>query len=185
MPKRCRSEDVEPLPDTTPTFRDQFETLFDEHAPRLRRYLGRLSGDPELAADIVQELFIRLYQRGSLPDTPAPWMISVAMNLFRNAATKKSRRLRLLTPARAEEAHAGEGRSPDHALLAEESRQRVREALATLSDREQRLLLLREEGYSYRELAQALGLSEASVGTLLARARSALKTRYEEVSDAP
>ncbi|TPW15418.1 MAG: ECF subfamily RNA polymerase sigma-24 subunit [bacterium] len=172
------------MTDTTPLFREEFVVLFNEHAPRLRRYLGRLSGDPEMAADIVQELFIRLYRRGSLPDSPAPWMISVAMNLFRNAVTKRSRRQRLLTPERAGEAHAGEGRSPDHALLAEESRRRVRGALKSLSEREQRLLLLREEGYSYRDLAEALGLNESSVGTLLARARGALKTRYEELGDA-
>lgn len=172
------------MTDTTPVFRDQFVALFNEHGPRLRRYLGRLSGDTELAEDIVQELFIRLYQRGSLPDTPAPWMISVGMNLFRNAMNKRSRRLRLLTPARAEEAHGGEERSPDHAVLTDELRRRVRESLDTLTEREQRLLLLREEGYSYRDMATALGLNETSIGTILARARSALKARFEESDDA-
>ncbi|MBA3258421.1 MAG: hypothetical protein H0T68_03010, partial [Gemmatimonadales bacterium] len=46
------------------------------------------------------------------------------------------------------------------------------------------LLLLHTEGYSYRDLAVALGLNEASVGTLLARARRAFRRCYGETSDA-
>ena len=47
-------------------------------------------------------------------------------------------------------------------------------------ERESRLLLLRAEGYSYRDIAAALELHEASVGTLIARARRAFRTLYEE-----
>lgn len=44
--------------------------LFDNRFARLFRYLDRLSGDRELAADIVQESFARLHANGSLPDEP-------------------------------------------------------------------------------------------------------------------
>ena len=47
------------------------------------------------------------------------------------------------------------------------------------------MLLLQAEGYRYREIAAALGLNEASVGVLLARARHAFRQVYEEASDAP
>jgi DNA-directed RNA polymerase specialized sigma24 family protein len=50
--------------------------------------------------------------------------------------------------------------------------------------RDRELLLLRAEGYSYRELAGALRLNEASIGTLLARARDAFRALYEESTDA-
>jgi RNA polymerase sigma-70 factor (ECF subfamily) len=165
-------------------FRDQIDSIYSREAPRLRRYLARLSGDPELAADITQELFIRLYGRGSLPDTPVPWLISVAMNLFRNAASKGSRRRRLLTPARAAALSPGPGTAPDGALARDETRRRVREALAALPERDRRLLLLSAEEYRYRDIAAAMGLNEASIGTLLARARRALRQRFEELSDA-
>ncbi len=58
---------------------------------------------------------------------------------------------------------------------------KVREALDRLSLRERELLLLRAEGYSYRDLAAVLELHEASVGTLLARAKRAFEDAYEEV----
>jgi RNA polymerase sigma-70 factor (ECF subfamily) len=47
----------------------------------------------------------------------------------------------------------------------------VRRALLQLSDRDRTLLLLREEGFAYMELAEAIGVDPSSVGTLLARAR--------------
>jgi RNA polymerase sigma-70 factor (ECF subfamily) len=45
------------------------------------------------------------------------------------------------------------------------------------------LLLLRQEGLSYRELADALGLAPGSVGTLLARAEAAFIKAYDKATD--
>jgi len=159
--------------------------LFDAHFKRIYRYLNRLSGDPDLAADVAQEAFIKLYQRGSLPDTPEAWLISVAMNLLRNATSTNSRRLRLLTPARGENVLSDPPPAPDRALETDDSRRRVRLALDRLPERERRMLLLRAEGYSYRNIAEALGLNEASIGVLLARARRAFRQLYEESFGAP
>ena len=158
--------------------------LFDAHFHKVYRYLDRLSGEPDLAADLAQEAFIKLYQRGSLPNAPAAWLISVAMNLFRNARSTGSRRRRLMTVARGEQVHADPPPAPDQAVVTDESRRRVRSALDRLPDRERRLLLLRAEGYSYGEIAVALELNAASLGTLLARAREAFREVYKDVRDA-
>lgn len=74
--------------------------------------------------------------------------------------------------------------SPDDQVLAEERRDRVRRALDRLTERERGLLLLRHEGYSYRQLAEALDLTESSVGTLLARAKAAFRAAYENQAPA-
>jgi RNA polymerase sigma factor (sigma-70 family) len=157
-------------------FEGAFVELFEAEFSRLFRYLDRLSGDPDLAADLAQETFIRLYRRGSMPDSPEVWLVTVALNLFRNARSTTSRRLRLLArwgePARTEEPA-----SKDVGAL--ETASQVRAALATLEERDRDMLLLRAEGYSYREIAAALELHEASVGTLLARARRAFREAYE------
>jgi DNA-directed RNA polymerase specialized sigma24 family protein len=50
--------------------------------------------------------------------------------------------------------------------------------------RERELLLLRAEGYSYRDIASALELNETSVGTLLARARRRFEEAYGGGSNA-
>ena len=163
-------------------FRGAFEALFDLHFHRILRYLDRLTGDPDLAADLAQETFVKLYRRGAVPDAPEAWLISVAMNLFRNAVTTRARRRLLLGRDR-----AGQGDpppSPERSLEAERTRRRVRAALDRMPERERSLLLLRAEGYSYRELGGALGLNEASVGTLLARARRQFREGYTDTSDA-
>ncbi len=159
--------------------------MFEAHFRRLFRYLDRVSGDPELAADLAQEAFVKLYRRGSLPDRPEAWLITVAMNLFRNVKTTRSRRRRLLTDHRAESALADPAPSPADAVDVTESGARVRAAIDALPERERRMLLLRAEGYGYKDIATALGLNEASVGTLLARAKRAFREGYGDEPDAP
>jgi RNA polymerase sigma factor (sigma-70 family) len=165
-------------------FEQEFALLFDAHFERIFRYLDRLSGDPEASADAAQEAFVRLFRRGALPDEPAAWLITVALNQFRNAAAQRNRRRALLTPFRGRGAHSDAPPSPADSAESDDDRRRVRRAIDLMPERDRELLLLRAEGYSYRELAAALRLHEGSVGTLLARARSAFRARYEEASDA-
>jgi RNA polymerase sigma factor (sigma-70 family) len=161
------------------SFRDGFVTLFDAQFHRLYRYMNRLSGDPELAADLAQEAFVRLYRRGSLPDSPEAWLITVSMNLFRNVKSTRARRRRLLTPVRAEAAMSDPPALPGELDVAPEPGERARLALDELPERERQLLLLRAEGFSYRDIASVLELNEASIGTLLARAKRAFRDAYE------
>ena len=54
----------------------------------------------------------------------------------------------------------------------------MRQVLATLDPRQAGLLLLRSSGLSYGELADALEINPASVGTLLSRAQQAFRKEY-------
>jgi RNA polymerase sigma factor (sigma-70 family) len=180
-----RPESAALLSGTTSSFRAEFAALFDVHFQRLYRYLDRLSGEPELAADLAQDTFVRLYRRGALPDAPEAWLISVALNLFRNVKASRSRRRRLLTVSRGEGVHSDPPRLPDESSESVEARSRVRSVLDRMTERERHLLLLRAEGYSYRDIAAALHLNEASVGILLARAKRTFRESYEDAFDAP
>ena len=160
-------------------FDEAFVLLFQVEFPRLFRYLDRLSGEPDLAADLAQESFVRLHRRGSMPDNPPVWLVTVALNLFRNARSTRSRRGRLLTAARAEATLAEPPPAPDQMSDSEGADERVSAALRRLPPRDRELLLLKAEGYSYREIATALKLNEASVGTLLARAKRAFREGYD------
>ena len=172
-----------PVPTTA--FEERFVALFEAEFPRLFRYLDRLSGEPELAADLAQDAFVRLHRRGEMPEKPELWLITVALNLFRNVKAGRSRRRRLLTVARAEAVLADPAPTPAHLVEAAESGVRVRATIDRLPERERRLLLLRAEGYSYRDMAAALDLNEASIGTLLARAKRSFRQAYEDEFDAP
>lgn len=156
-----------------------FRTAFASRYTELFRVVDRFLGDASLAGDIVQETFVRLYKRGSMPDDLRAWLVSVALNQARDEQRSRSRRLRLLR-RRAPEEHMGDPvAAPDEELLSAERRALVRRALELLPARDRALLLLREEGYSYRELALSLDIVETSVGTLLARAKVAFRKVYE------
>ena len=162
-----------------------FCSLFDGEFRSVHRFLVRFTGDAELAGELAQEVFVRLYRRGSRPDEPRAWLFTVAMNLARNAKSKASRRHRLLTVDRSTHVLSDPPPAPGDSLAAAESKRRVRAALGTMSERDRQMLLLRAEGYSYRQLARALDLNEASVGTQLSRAKSAFKRAYEGIDHAP
>jgi len=163
-----------------PDFEEAFCSLFDQQFASLFRYLQRLTGDADLAEDLAQEVFVRLYQRGSLPDDTRGWMGAVANNLLRDDKRTAKRRLRLLEKRRDMLDPADPSIAADEKVLAAEKRTAVREALEKLSERDRRMLLLRHEGYSYREIAHALGMNETSVGTLLLRATTAFQAAYGE-----
>ena len=159
------------------SFDDHFIALFHARFRSLFRFLDRLSGEAELAADLAQDAFVRLHERGSLPDKPDAWLIAVAMNLFRNVKSTRARRRRLLTVWRAAFVVADPPPLPSDRVEGD-APERVRRSMARLSERDRQLLLLMAEDYRYRDIAAALELNEASVGTLLARAKRAFRAAY-------
>ncbi len=170
-------------PGRTLSFDEEFAALFKGQYQRVYRYLDRMSNDPDAAEDLAQETFVRLYRRGSMPDEPGAWLISVGMNLLRNMKSSTRRRAELLLSSPGEHGHSSPSASSDAGTLVSEAQDRVRRAVHAMSDRDRSLLLLRAEGYTYREIAKALELNEASVGTLLARAQRSFRARYQETGD--
>ena len=156
-----------------------FRVLFEQRAASLQRYLSILSDDPGLADDIAQESFIRLYRRGSMPDVPAAWLVTVAHNLLRDDHRRRTRRRGLLSRRAGEVPSADPAPDTDAGALAAERIASARRALALLSERDRQLLLLRHEGYEYREIAQILNLAPSSIGTMLARAGEAFRRIYQ------
>jgi len=75
--------------------------------------------------------------------------------------------------------------TPEEVHAAAEERRQVRHILAILRERHAELLILRASGLSYDELAAALGLHPASVGTLVGRARQAFRKEYVKLYGTP
>ena len=145
--------------------------LFDEHHASLFRYLVRFSGDADLAADALQEAFLKLVERPP-PDAAfaRAWLFKVATNVVLETARAQSRRTRILASAPARTPVGDPPRSPYDLVEADEQRRLVAAALTSLSEKERTALLMREEGFSHREIAEAVGTTTGSVGTFVARA---------------
>lgn len=146
----------------------EFDALYEQLRPSLWRYVHRLVGDGDVADDIVQEAFVKLLGRSDLPAGEARmWTFTVATNLVRDRGRAAVRHARLLavTPPEVERP-----RPADERVEREETVNAVRRALDHLSERDRQLLLMREEGFRYHEMAAAVGVAPSSVGVLIARA---------------
>ncbi len=148
----------------------EFDALYDEVFPPLFRYCHRLTGDADVAEDVAQEAFVRLLDRGVSGERPAlrVWLFKVATHLIRDRwrVGENRRRLLQINPVA-----PGSAPDPERDLEQGEDVANVRSVLARLDARDRELLLMREEGFSYRDMAEAVGVQATSVGTLLARAQ--------------
>lgn len=148
--------------------------LYERHAPSLRRYLTRMCGDADLAADAVQETFTRMLQRPAGGELERAWLFRVGTNLLREWGRTRRRRMQLLEQAHEPVATGTAPLSPEIEAERSASALRVRSALARLPERDRTILLMREEGFTHREIAEAVGTTTKSVGTLIARALTRL-----------
>lgn len=146
----------------------EFEALYERLYPSLLRYVDRLVGDRDVAEDLAQEVCIRLLRRPDLGgDDARLWSFTVATNLVRDRGRTVSRRQRLLSAVPFAPAELP---NPERQLERSEEITTVRAALDRLPERERQMLLMREEGFRYSEIAQVVGVAPGSVGTLIARA---------------
>ncbi|HEV2146615.1 MAG TPA: sigma-70 family RNA polymerase sigma factor [Longimicrobiaceae bacterium] len=155
-----------------------FDQTFRSLYPPLFRYVHRLTGDADAAEDVAQESFVRLLGHRVAGDGVRVWLFTVATNLVRDGARKAARRERILA---AEPVAPSPLPAPDAGTEHEARITGVREALGRLSARDREMLLMREEGFSYAEIARATGTAPGSVGTLLARALRRFTQAYQTV----
>jgi RNA polymerase sigma factor (sigma-70 family) len=146
------------------------EHLFERHHDEIYRYVFRLTGDADLAADIAQETFIRWVEREPEGSEPRAWLFKVATNLCRDHARVNSRRLVLLRESGEDGTIGDAPASPAESLEQRERGTAVRAVLEALPEKERTILLMQQEGFSHREIADAVGTTTGSIGTMLARA---------------
>jgi RNA polymerase sigma factor (sigma-70 family) len=144
--------------------------LYAEHHPALYRYLVRLTGDADIAADAAQETFTRLLEKPPRDEHPRAWLFTVATNVVRAWSNRRRRRGELLGANEGKAAISDPPLAPDRTAELAETRTAVQRALESLSERERTILLMREEGFSHREIADAVETTTGSVGTMIARA---------------
>ena len=154
---------------THPRRRDAFEELARRHLSALHGYCFRICMDAETAADCAQEAMVRAWLRiGELRDDGrfGAWLRRIATRLCLDAMRRGRREEGLAD----ERMTPDDGLSPDDAVL-------LRQVMASLTPEERVMIALRADGARWREVADALGISESA-----ARMRgSRLMKRLEEV----
>ena len=157
---------------------DELEELYQSTYTAVVRYLYRKVWDADRAEDLAQEVFMRLLAHR--PEKPRAWIFAVAANLARDEARAAIRRRRHLVLMQSEpDVLPSRARDAEEQVEDDERNEQVRNALGTLSPRDQEVLLLWDAGLSYPEIAGQSGLAVGAIGTTLARARRRLVEAHE------
>jgi RNA polymerase sigma-70 factor, ECF subfamily len=154
---------------------DTFRAFYDRTASSLWGYLARISGDRQLADDLLQESYYRLLKARDVFESDAHrrnYLFRVATNLVHDSRRGKLARMIdrsvALSDVPAEDASSPERRTD------------VQRALGQLKPRERALLWLAyAQGSSHREIAGVLGLKTGSIKLLLFRARRKMAALLE------
>jgi RNA polymerase sigma-70 factor (ECF subfamily) len=154
---------------------DTFRAFYDRTAPSLWGYLARISGDRQLADDLLQESYYRLLKARDVFESEAHrrnYLFRVATNLVRDSRRGPLARLFDRTVP-VSDVPAEERSTP-------ERRADVQRALGRLKPRERALLWLAyAQGSSHSEIAGVLGLKTGSIKLLLFRARRKMAALLE------
>jgi RNA polymerase sigma-70 factor, ECF subfamily len=152
-----------------------FEATFHLHYGRIARLIARLVRDTARAEELAVEVFWKFWRTPRAHGSKAGgWLYRTAVRTALNDLRAEARRTRYESladpPPRTP--------TPEQVHAAAEEREQVRRVLAALDARQAELLLLRGSDLSYEEVAAALELNPASVGTLIARAQQAFRKEY-------
>ena len=160
-----------------------FEEAFTLHHRTVFRAARSVVQDPGLAEDVTQEVFIRLYKHmDSLPDLEMlrPWLIRVALNVARNTVRGNIRaNTRDENYVKESVANSVISVESEYEQMSEVSE--INRALNKVKEPLRSCLVLKQQGLSYREIAESLSLNETSIGTYVARARAEFARFYNKV----
>lgn len=170
------------------TARSVFDTLHRDCAREVWAVAFGRRMDPDLARDVTQEAFLRLWKeldRGTAPDNPRAWLLRVARNLADDAAKSAFRRHGTRPPDQLAGVGADE-RSALDGLIREETFARIHALLGELSPADREVLALRYTlDLDAPAIADRLGVSVTAVHMRLSRARQRLADRLTALGVQP
>lgn len=162
---------------------NDFEQLVTAYEKNVYNLALRMVGDPDDAADITQETFIKAYRAlGSFRGDSkfSSWIYRIASNVCLDFLRSRSRRAQVPLSFENEDAE-GEielpdmSQNPEKVLMKKLSMEAVRRGMEKLPPKQRQILVLRELcGLSYAELAQTLSVEEGTVKSRIFRARKRL-----------
>jgi RNA polymerase sigma-70 factor (ECF subfamily) len=161
-----------------------FEQIMKLHEREIMRYLLRVSGNREDAADLFQETWLRAYRGypGLEPERDVrPWLYAIAVNLSRNRARDGARRARVIVADGAVKL-AANTKGEIHRSLSENdgyATVHMRELISALPARQREALHLRYfAGLNYGEIAEAMDCSQQSARANVSQAVRKLKSMW-------
>jgi RNA polymerase sigma-70 factor (ECF subfamily) len=170
--------------------------IYTQYASAIHSYAFRLLGNQEDADDVTQEVFIRVQGRlEQLREVSRlrPWLYRIATNLCMDQLRRRSRIRRVLgfpiTLDRGDDADDGGAPDVAHPMSSQAidgvaERDHISRALHRMPPKYAVCLVLHSaQGLSYREIAEALGITPGAAAVRLARARDMFERHYEDLRE--
>ena len=154
------------------TLEEEVVAMFERHRSPLLRYLLSFRIAAPDAEEIVQEVFLSLFQhlrKGKSRANLQGWLFKVAHNLAFKNRTRAQRQSPALPEAQVDSAPG-----PEEQMADLQRQNRLLAVVRALPEVDQCCLLLRAEGLRYREIAEVLGISLGAVANSLERSLSRL-----------
>jgi RNA polymerase sigma-70 factor (ECF subfamily) len=163
-----------------------FDEVYERFGEMVYNLSLRLSGNREEAADLTQEVFLRIFRHlGSFGgrSTLKTWVFRIAINHCRDRLSRHVPAMQSIDDS-AEEGGvtlADPGRGPEELAVAADEGRRVSRCLARLPHVFREAVALRDlEGLSYEEIAEVLGVRVGTVRSRIARGREQLRHLLEK-----
>ena len=164
-----------PSPERPAADSDAVSRWVREHGRSVRGYLLGLVRRPDVADELLQEVFRRAWQardRYQEQGHERAWLLRIADNLACDRARRRGKEQTVDEETWRQLEPAGRSPRPDDRLVREESQTELRQALDRLTDQQQRVLLLRYYGeMDFAQIAQTVG---CPLSTALSHARRGL-----------
>jgi RNA polymerase sigma factor (sigma-70 family) len=160
-----------------------FDEAFMLHHRTVFRAARSIVRDAGLAEDVTQEVFLRLYDNQDVFENEEmlrPWLIRVALNTAKNTIRGNIRaNIREENYVKEQEEHSVF--SIEATYEQREQASEVNRALDKVKEPLRSCLILKQQGLSYKEIAETLQLTETSIGTFIARARKEFVRYYGKI----
>ena len=155
-----------------------FDGFFKEYYPKVYRHAVYLTGNVQAAEDLVQEVFVKLYNNPPGHANVAAWLFRVANNLAYNYLRDEKVRKNKEPAVSAED--EDKIISIEDAAIRNQEIRTIRKVLNLLPERDRICLLLKFSGYKYNEIAEIIGVEKTSVGTILARCQARFVEKFRK-----
>jgi len=157
-----------------------FKKSFDELAEPIRNFIYYKCGNLQMAEDIMQEAFLRLWRDRNKMDADRvkPYLYKVAGNLFLDAARHQQVVLRFNALPRKEADHE----NPQHVLEQKEFKAALEAMIASLPETQREVFLMnRIEKLTYQEIAERLGVSVKAVEKRMGKALKKMRKLNKKI----
>lgn len=146
-----------------------FRAVFDECYECVRNYLYYLSGSIELSEDLVQDVFMKLWEKQDSvkQESIKPFLFTIARNLYFNTYKRKQIDIRFVNSL----SMNSNPESPEFILVQKEFDQKLQRAISNLPERCRTFYLLnRIDEMKYADIATSFGVSVKAVEKQISKA---------------